>query len=130
MSLRKTLGTSARVLRQLEHDKRTLGLLFMVPVLLLGLLSWILSATPQAFDRIGAPLLGIFPFVMMFVVTSVATLRERSGGTLERLLAMPVGKLDFLLGYALSFGLVASVQAILAGMASIYFFGLVVVGPE
>ena len=53
----------------------------------------------------------------MFLVTSVTTLRERSSGTLERLLAMPMGKLDLLLGYALAFGLVAAVQSGLAGGA-------------
>ena len=56
----------------------------------------------------------MFPFIVMFLVTSVTTLRERSGGTLERLLAMPMGKLDFLVGYALAFGLVAAVQSVLA----------------
>ena len=85
MQLRLTLATAARVLKQLEHDKRTLGLLFVVPCVLLGLLAWIYGDSPT-FDFIGAPLLGIFPFLMMFIITSVTTLRERSSGTLERLL--------------------------------------------
>jgi ABC-2 type transport system permease protein len=55
----------------------------------------------------------------MFLVTSVTTLRERSSGTLERLLAMPMGKLDFLLGYAGAFGVVAAVQALLAVTVSV-----------
>jgi ABC-2 type transport system permease protein len=80
------------------------------------------------FDRIGAPLLGIFPFVSMFLVTSVATLRERTSGTLERLLTMPVGKLDLLLGYALAFGLVAVVQAGVATTLSLLALGLDVSG--
>ena len=130
MSPKRTLATSGRVLKQLGHDKRTLGLLFVVPVILLGLLSWILSSLPTVFDAIGAPLLGLFPFIMMFIITSVTTLRERTGGTLERLLVMPVGKLDFLLGYALSFGLVAIVQAALATTMAVYVFGLDVQGPE
>jgi ABC transporter DrrB family efflux protein len=53
----------------------------------------------------------MFPLIIMFIVTSVAMLRERTSGTLERLLAGPVGKLDLLLGYQLAFGLVAIVQA-------------------
>jgi len=130
VSPKRTLATSGRVLKQLGHDKRTLGLLFVVPVILLGLLSWILSSLPTVFDAIGAPLLGLFPFIMMFIITSVTTLRERTGGTLERLLVMPVGKLDFLLGYALSFGLVAIVQAALATTMAVYVFGLDVQGPE
>jgi ABC-2 type transport system permease protein len=130
MSLKKTLATSTRVLHQLKHDKRTLGLLFMVPLVLMGLLSWIYHDAPQVFDSIGAPLLGIFPFVMMFIVTSVTTLRERSSGTLERLLSMPVAKLDIILGYALSFGLVAIVQATLASTVAVHAYGLDIRGPE
>ena len=73
------------------------------PCVLIGLLAWIFDDTP-VFDRIGAPLLGIFPFIVMFLVTSVATLRERQTGTLERLLTMPLGKGDLIGGYALAFG--------------------------
>ncbi len=129
MSLKKTFATSARIFKQLGHDHRTLGLLFVVPVVLLGLLAWIYHATPLVFDSLGAPLLGIFPFVMMFVVTSITTLRERSGGTLERLLAMPVGKLDIILGYAISFGVLAMIQATLATVFAVFVYGLDVQGP-
>ncbi len=130
MSPRRTLATSGRVLRQLGHDHRTLGLLFVVPVVLLGLLNWIYSGTPKIFDMIGPSLLGIFPFVMMFLTTSIATLRERTTGTLERLLTMPIGKLDIILGYALSFGLLAMLQATLASLVAVRVYGLDVAGPE
>ena len=130
MSPRRTFATSGRVLRQLSHDHRTIALLFVVPVVLLGLLDWIYSSTPQIFDAIGPSLLGIFPFVMMFLTTSIATLRERSTGTLERLLAMPIGKLDIILGYAISFGLLAMLQAIIASLFATRVYGLDVAGPE
>src|SRR6476659_2243668 len=107
MSPKKTLATSARVLKQLSHDHRTLGLLFVVPLVLLGLLAWVYSGNPFMFDVIGPALLGVFPLVVMFLTTSIATLRERRTGTLVRLMIMPVGKLDIILGYALSFGLLA-----------------------
>ena len=77
MSPRLTLATARRVLLQVRADPRTLGLLIVVPCVLIGLLAWIYNGTP-VFDRIGAPLLGVFPFVVMFLVTSVTTLRERS----------------------------------------------------
>lgn len=130
MRPRRTLATSARVLKQLGHDHRTLALLFVVPVVLLGLLAWILTDMPGVFDMIGAALLGIFPFVVMFLTTSIATLRERSNGTLERLLAMPMGKLDIILGYALSFGLLAVVQAVIASTVAVRLYGLDIAGPE
>jgi ABC-2 type transport system permease protein len=128
MSTRATLATARRVLGQLHHDRRTLALLLVVPCLLMALLAWVFDGTPT-FDRIGAPLLGIFPFVVMFLVTSVATLRERTSGTLERLLTMPIAKLDFLLGYALAFGLLAVVQAVLASGLALTVLGLDIAGP-
>jgi len=128
MSASITRATAGRVLRQLRHDRRTLAMLVVVPCVLLTLLAWIFDGTP-VFDEIGAPLLGIFPFVVMFLVTSVATLRERTSGTLERLLTMPIGKLDLLLGYALAFGLVATVQALIASGLAVGLLGLDVAGP-
>jgi ABC-2 type transport system permease protein len=128
MSTRRTLATAHRVLTQLRHDPRTIGLMLVVPCVLVGLLAWVYQDT-STFDNIGAPLLGIFPFVVMFLVTSVATLRERTSGTLERLLTMPLGKLDLLLGYALAFGAVAVVQAGLVSALSLTVFGLDVAGP-
>src|SRR4029079_16210174 len=95
MNPRLTLATAGRVLQHVRADHRTLALLIVVPCVLIGLLAWIYDGTP-VFDRIGAPLLGVFPFVIMFLVTSVTTLRERSSGTLERLLSTPLGKGDFL----------------------------------
>ncbi|MGW1989813.1 ABC transporter permease [Embleya sp. NPDC001921] len=124
-----TTATARRVLGQLRHDPRTIALMLLVPCVLLTLLYWLYDAEPQRFDRIGGPLLGIFPFVVMFLVTSVATLRERSTGTLERLLTMPIGKLELIGGYALAFGLVAVVQAVVATGLAIGLLGLDVAGP-
>jgi ABC-2 type transport system permease protein len=85
--------------------------------------------SPETFDEFGPALLAMFPFIVMFLVTSVTTLRERSSGTLERLLTMPLGKLDFLLGYAIAFGLLAAVQSTLAVAVSVGLLGLDVAGP-
>jgi ABC-2 type transport system permease protein len=122
------LATARRVLLQVRADPRTVALLLVVPCVLIGLLAWIYSGT-NTFDRIGAPLLGVFPFVVMFLVTSIATLRERSSGTLERLLSTPVGKADFLGGYAVAFGALAVVQALVATAFAIWVCGLDVAGP-
>lgn len=126
MSARRTLATARRVLVQLRHDPRTVALLLAVPVLLLVLLRYVFDGEPGVFDGIGAPLLGIFPFTVMFVVTSVATLRERTSGTLERLLAMPIAKADLLAGYGIAFAAVAVLQALLAGAVALGPLGLVV----
>src|ERR1035437_682903 len=112
MTLRRTVATTRRVLRQLRHDLRTVALILAVPAVLMGLLAWILRGRAGDFNQFGPPLLGIFPLIVMFLVTSVATLRERTSGTLERLLTTPLAKADFVMGYALAFGLTAVVQAL------------------
>lgn len=128
MSPRITLATAARILRQLRGDHRTIAMMLVVPCVLIGLLAWIFDGTP-VFDSIGAALLGVFPFVVMFIVTSVATLRERTSGTLERLLTTPLGKGDFMIGYALAFGVMAVVQALVATGFAVWVCDLDVAGP-
>ncbi len=130
MTPRITLAVARRVLTQIRRDHRTLAMLLVLPCLLMVVLWWMFSALPgQTFDEFGPGLLAIFPFFVMFLVTSVTTLRERGSGTLERLLSMPMSKLDFLLGYAVAFGLIAAVQSALAVAVSVGLLGLDVAGP-
>ncbi|MFJ9529549.1 ABC transporter permease [Streptomyces cyaneofuscatus] len=124
----RTAATAARVLRQLHHDPRTIALLLIVPVAMITLLRYVFDGAPDTFDAIGASLLGIFPLITMFLVTSIATLRERTSGTLERLLALPLGKGDLIAGYALAFGAIAVVQSALATAVSVWLLGLDVTG--
>lgn len=128
LSPARTLATAARVLRQLTHDPRTVALLLLIPVVMITLLRYVFDGSPRTFDAIGASLLGIFPLITMFLVTSIATLRERTSGTLERLLAMPLGKGDLIAGYALAFGAVAILQSLLATALSVWVLGLDVIG--
>jgi ABC-2 type transport system permease protein len=127
-SARRVLATAHRVLRQLRHDPRTIALMLGVPLVLLTLLYWSFHATPMLFQHIGPALLGIFPLIVMFLVTSIATLRERTSGTLERLLTMPLHKADLILGYALAFGTLAVVQAALATGLCVGLLGLTLAG--
>ena len=130
MNPRITLAVAGRVLTQVRRDHRTLAMLLVVPCVLMSLLWWMFDDLPGGlFDRFGPALLAMFPFIVMFLVTSVTTLRERSSGTLERLLTMPMGKLDFLLGYALAFGALAALQSALAVAVSVGLLGLDVQGP-
>lgn len=129
MSARVTLATAGRVLIQLRHDRRTLALLWLVPVLLQSLVKAVFWDQDAVFQRLGAPLLGVFPLTSMFLVTSVAMLRERTSGTLERLLTMPIAKLDLLAGYALAFGALAAVQALLVAAVAFGVLGLESAGP-
>jgi ABC-2 type transport system permease protein len=118
------LATADRVLHQLRRDRRTLALVLVVPPALLALFKYVFDAQPQTFERIGAPLVGLFPFILMFLVTSIAMLRERTGGTLERLMSLPLAKLDLLLGYGVAFAAVAAVQAAITSAVGFWLLGL------
>ncbi|HEY3438951.1 MAG TPA: ABC transporter permease [Actinotalea sp.] len=127
MSLRLTGATAGRVLRQLRNDPRTIGILLVLPCVLIGLIAWMFEGTP-VLNSFGPLLVGLFPLVVMFIVTSVATLRERQSGTLERLMTTPTGKADILLGYMVAFGVVAIVQALVLIGFSLWVAGMEVAG--
>jgi ABC-2 type transport system permease protein len=129
VSARITLATAARVLRQLSRDRRTVALVLVVPPVLLTLFKYVFQGQEQTFDRIGGPLVGIFPFILMFLITSIAMLRERTTGTLERLMSMPLAKLDLLLGYGLAFALLAAVQASVTAAVAFGALDLDTAGP-
>ncbi|MFJ2746352.1 ABC transporter permease [Streptomyces sp. NPDC087440] len=128
MTLTRTLATASRVLHQLRHDPRAVALTLLVPAAMITLLRYVFDATPQTFNAVGASLLGIFPLITMFLITSIATLRERTNGTLERLLAMPLAKADLIGGYALAFAVLALVQSALATAIAVWLLGLDVTG--
>jgi ABC-2 type transport system permease protein len=117
-------STVRRILLQLRHDRRTIALLVLVPPLLLTLLYYMFKGSGFIFQGIALTMLGVFPFVIMFLITSIAMLRERTSGTLERLLTTPMGKLDLLFGYGVAFGLAAAVQASIASGVAYLFLGL------
>jgi ABC-2 type transport system permease protein len=124
-----TVATALRVLQQLRRDPRTLALLLLVPPLLITLFRYVFDAQPATFDRVGGPMVGIFPFTTMFIVTSIAMLRERTTGTLERLMTLPLGKLDLLLGYGIAFATMALLQAVITSAVAFGLLGLDVHGP-
>ncbi|HVP01628.1 MAG TPA: ABC transporter permease [Solirubrobacteraceae bacterium] len=128
MSRRATLATARRLLEQLRRDPRTLALIIGVPLVLLGLLKLVFQGREHEFQQIAPPLLGIFPLTVMFLVTSVTMLRERTSGTLERLMTMPMSRGDLVAGYALAFALVAAVQGTVASGFAIVVLGLDVQG--
>jgi len=128
LSPQVTVATATRVLTQLRRDPRTIALLLVVPAALVTLIKFVFDHNPGAFDRIGGPLVGLFPFITMFLVTSITMLRERTTGTLERLMTMPLAKLDILLGYGLAFGLVGTAQALITSGVAFGLLDLEVAG--
>jgi ABC-2 type transport system permease protein len=118
----------ARVLKQLRHDHRTMALIFFMPTILIVILYYVFDGNHPLFNHIAPLLLGIIPFTLMFIVTSVAVLRERTSGTLERLLTTPASKLDIVVGYALAFALLALVQASIASVITLALLDVTIVG--
>ena len=128
MNGRRILATAGRVLGQLRHDPRSIALMLVAPSLLVGLFAWLFSDQDGVFDQFGGAILALFPFIVMFLITSITTLRERRSGTLERLMTTPLGKADFILGYALAFGVMALLQAVITVSFAVSVCGLDVDG--
>ncbi|HLJ67094.1 MAG TPA: ABC transporter permease [Chloroflexota bacterium] len=128
MNLRRTLATTQRIFGQLRHDRRTVAMMIGLPALLIILMRYVFNSQ-LVFEHVAPSLLGIFPFIVMFLITSVAMLRERTSGTLERLMAMPIGKLDLLLGYGLAFGTFAVIEVALVTALAVTWLGLTIAGP-
>lgn len=129
MSARRTLLTARRVLLQLRHDPRTIALLILVPCVLETLLRLVFAHHLASFEEAGGPLLAFFPLTTVFLVTSISLLRERTRGTLERLLTTPLGRLELLTGYAIAFGTLAAIQAAIVSALTLGALGLHVRGP-
>jgi len=127
--MRGLLATAARVLQQLTHDRRSVALIVLVPAVLMLFFRYVFDASPQVFERIGPQMLGLFPFIVMFLVTSVTMVRERTSGTLERLLTTPLRRGELIGGYALALGVAALVQALVSTAVALWGLGLEVDSP-
>lgn len=125
-----TLATTRRILQQIGHDRRTIALMLAAPLVLMALLYWVFFDQLAIFDAVAPALLGVFPFAIMFLVTSITTLRERSSGTLERLMVSPISKADIIVGYALAFGLFGVIQSVITSSFAIWVLGMEVPGPQ
>jgi ABC-2 type transport system permease protein len=120
----RTVATARRVLQQLSHDRRSVALIVLMPSVLLLVFRYVYDSAPVVFDRIGPQMLGLFPLIIMFLITSVTMVRERTSGTLERLLTTPLRRGEFIGGYALAFGVAALVQALVSAIVAVWWLGL------
>lgn len=130
MNLKRVWATAQRILSQLSHDPRTIALMILAPCLLMTILKYVYQDQPQVFQHVAGSLLGVFPMLVMFLITSVATLRERTSGTLERVLILPISRLEFILGYAMAFGIAALVQAVVVSSVALGPLGLKIAGSQ
>jgi ABC-2 type transport system permease protein len=124
MSADRTLAVMRRVLRQVRRDRRTLAMIFVMPALLLWLVHAMFSDVPGTFGRVGPLMLGFFPYLLMFIITSIAVLRERTQGTLDRLMSSPIGRGDLLAGYALAFMVLALAQTLITLVVALWLLDM------
>ncbi|MFL0578894.1 ABC transporter permease [Dietzia sp. 179-F 9C3 NHS] len=134
MNPRTYLATTRRIGLQLLADRRTVALILLVPTILLTLLYFLYKDVPvpagqtRMFDRIAVNMLGVLPMLVMFLVTSVAMLRERSTGTLERLMTTPLRRGDLVAGYTTAFAVAAVVQSLILSAVTFWLLGVQVEG--
>lgn len=128
MSLQLTVATTRRILRQLAHDKRTLAIVIVVPIVVITLLHYLFNEQQPFVSRVELIMLAVFPIILMFLLTATAMVRERTSGTLERLMTTPIGKGDILFAYALAFGCLATVQVAAATAFTYWVLGMQVAG--
>ncbi|WP_211189963.1 ABC transporter permease [Mycobacterium attenuatum] len=122
-------ATTARILRQLAADHRSIAMILLVPVLVITLMYFMFDkvpprpGAPTGFDTACMVLLGLFPLFVMFVITAITMQRERASGTLERILTTPLRRIDLLAGYGTAFSIAAAAQATLACIVAFWFLG-------
>jgi ABC-2 type transport system permease protein len=122
-------ATTARILRQLAADHRTIAMMLLVPSLIITLMYFMFQNVPSrpgatsGFNNACLILLGLFPLLVMFLITSITMQRERASGTLERILTTPLRRLDLLAAYGTAFSIAAAAQATIACIVSFWLLG-------
>lgn len=112
MSPDRTLAIANRIIQQMVRDRRSLALLFIAPLVVMALVGFTFTDKREVLDRVAPALLAVFALFFTFIFTGVSFLRERSQGTLERLMTTPVGRWDILIGYLVGFLLFATIQTV------------------
>jgi len=105
-------------------------MILLVPSLVITLLYFMFQdaprppGAPSPFNTACLVMLGVFPLIVMFLITSITMQRERVSGTLERILTTPLRRFDLLGAYGTAFSIAAAAQATLACLVSFWLLGL------
>ncbi len=127
--MKRSFAVALRVWQQLSHDPRTIALIVVMPSILMSVFYWVYHSKPLIFAAIGPVLIGLFPFIIFFLITSITMVRERNSGTLERLMTTPLARGELITGYAIALSVASLVQAAVTTAASIWLLGLDVAQP-
>ena len=86
------------------------------------------SADMNVFDYYGPVFIGVFVFFFVFITAGISFVRERTGGTLERVMATPIRRWELVLGYVQGFGVFSLIQTFIVAWASTYWVGFTNLG--
>jgi ABC-2 type transport system permease protein len=129
LTARPYVATTARIVRQLAADHRSLAMIIVVPSAVITLMYFMfpkathLPAALSPFNNACLILLGLLPLIIMFLITSISMQRERASGTLERILTTPLRRLDLLAAYGTAFSIAAALQATVACIVAFWLLG-------
>jgi len=115
----RALTIAVRVIRQLIRDPRTMALIVVVPLVVMTLIG-LSFPEEDVLDYIAPAMLTTLALFFSFLLTGISFLRERSQGTMERLMASPVSRLDIVIGYLLGFFIFALTQTLIIVLFTIY----------
>ncbi|MFC1950022.1 ABC transporter permease, partial [Chloroflexota bacterium] len=110
--LSNAFSIANRIINQLVRDRRTIGLLVFAPLLIASIVG-VSIPDKQTLDYTAPAMLAMLILFFGFLLTGISFQRERSQGTLERLMASPVTRLDIVCGYLLGFLLFALAQTLI-----------------
>ena len=114
-----TLTIANRSLKQLLRDRRTVALLLIVPLIISSLIG-VSMPNKMALDSTLPAILAMLVLFLGFLLSGISFLRERTQGTMERLMASPVSRIDIVVGYLLGFLIFAIVQTLILFFYTVY----------
>ncbi len=119
MILSQTFTIAGRIIHQLIRDRRTMALIVVVPLVVITLIG---LSFPEGtvLDYIAPAMLATLALFFSFLLTGISFLRERSQGTMERLMASPVSRIDIVFGYLFGFFIFALTQTLIILLFTIY----------
>lgn len=132
----RTKAITKRLINQIRHDRRTVALVIVAPLILLTLIYFVLTQNDTAnvsgsgnqFDNMGAPITGLLVFFFTYLIAGINFLSERTSGALEKLLSTPVRRREIIIGYVIGFSVLALIQSIIITLFVVYVLGLTIVG--
>ena len=120
MSFDRKLAIATRIAREIRRDRRSLALIIGAPIIVMSLVGFSFQDQKSVLNEIAPALIATMAMFFVFVLTGISFLRERSQGTLERLLSTAVSRSDLLLGYLAGFFIFALAQSIIILMYTLF----------